>query len=76
MNARDQIEPVESSDWGCEWHRGERDAVMLVGGQLLLCLECAEDLGYELSAWRYRKGDSAPEAREQPPRRRREPSSR
>ena len=75
MNARDQIEPEAPGIRPCDWC--EREAVMVVGLVLWLCLECAEDLGYELSAWRFRKGDSAPEAREPAqPRRRREPSSR
>ena len=63
MNASDHIEPVAPGFCPCDWHGRERKAVMLVGGALWLCLECAEDLGYELNTWRYRKGDSAPEAR-------------
>ena len=62
MTARDQIEAVEPGSNYCDWHGRERWAVVLVGEWLWLCLDCAEDLGYELSAWRYRKGDSVPEA--------------
>ena len=62
MNVHDQIEAVEPDTCHCDWHGREREAVALVGGMLWLCLECAEDLGYELNVWRYRKGESAPEA--------------